>query len=432
VKEQLMESVENGETHSDSMNGSTDSVRKRRLSSPPDTTKDDSSKQAKTFRPTNAMTEFRLSLQPAAQYTKNQVKAPFQLPVQIASFSYDESRGLHHDDRSRKYYHPPPPRADLNRGFEALVSRDESVKEHLDSLLISLMRIPEKQNIQKANLITWRGMMTKLCTVLYEDRQDWEMNAMMVGETLFLEEHVGEKQRADKARQEEDSRMKRFGYYGYSFESWTCSQERRPRDPWDGNVNTNVQWCSIIKTKLGDSRCILAGEVDAVDAHTEKPIEVKTSMSIKNDRDAERFETKMLRFYMQSFLLGISKVVVGFRDHRGYLVTHQDFETLAMPRAVRGKPHAWDPTACLNLASQLISSIRSYITEDSQSSAHLPPLDEAEKSSGYPVYRIHFDYRNQQVTASPLNYNDVLDQVKGGSDSGRVGFLLSEFYEWMK
>lgn len=34
-------------------------------------------------------------------------------------------------------------------------------------------------------------------------------------------------------------------------------------------------------------------------------VELKTSMTIKNQRDEERFEIKMLRFYTQSFLLGI-------------------------------------------------------------------------------------------------------------------------------
>ncbi len=103
-------------------------------------------------------------------------------------------------------------------------------------------------------------------------------------------------------------------------------------------------------------------------------------MQIRNARDEERFEKKMLRFCetapslvpddpapdmpvttdMQSFLLGIPTVVVGFRDHKGmlwvrlthsnagsatplltcgFLFTqqHQEFSTLEMPRLVRGK-----------------------------------------------------------------------------------------------
>lgn len=373
----------------------------------------------------------RIGLHPVSHYAQSSSgSAPFQQPVAIASFSYDESRTLHHDDRSRRYYHAPPPRADLNRGFEKRIERDESVNEHLDSLLLSLMRLADKgrdEQIRKANLITWRGMMTKLCTLLYEDRQGFAMNAMVVGNTLYLEEHVGQAQRADKARQQADARLQRFTYYGYSFESWTCASERQPRDAWDGNVNTNVQWCSIVKTKLGDTRCILAGEVDAVDASTQASIEVKTSMQIRNPRDEERFETKMLRFYMQSFLLGIARIVVGFRDQRGFLVTHQDFETLAMPRAVRGKAHAWNPAVCLNFASDLLTSIRGHLAKAKP--VNPPPVEEAEKSDGYPVHRITFDYASKQVTVAPLTPLEIQEQVKGGQEAGRVGFLLSSYYD---
>ena len=61
-------------------------------------------------------------------------------------------------------------------------------------------------------------------------------------------------------------------YYGYAFESYcTCEMPntRGPRSPkhppgWGGDVNTNVQWCSVVRTKLGDRRMIIGGEVDCV------------------------------------------------------------------------------------------------------------------------------------------------------------------------
>ena len=29
-------------------------------------------------------------------------------------------------------------------------------------------------------------------------------------------------------------------------------------------MDTNVQWCSVVKTKLGDTRIVIGGEVDCV------------------------------------------------------------------------------------------------------------------------------------------------------------------------
>ena len=64
-------------------------------------------------------------------------------------------------------------------------------------------------------------------------------------------------------------------YYGYSFESY-CTSESPPDSHssagvqathalgWGGDVNTNIQWCSVVRTKLGETRMILGGEVDCV------------------------------------------------------------------------------------------------------------------------------------------------------------------------
>lgn len=66
-------------------------------------------------------------------------------------------------------------------------------------------------------------------------------------------------------------------YYGYAFESYctadtprrsnaeatTTSRTRVPLG-WNGDVNNNVQWCSVIRTKLGDTRILIGGEVDCV------------------------------------------------------------------------------------------------------------------------------------------------------------------------
>ncbi len=63
-------------------------------------------------------------------------------------------------------------------------------------------------------------------------------------------------------------------YYGYSFESYCTSSSPNGQESqieatqhakgWGGDVDTNVQWCSIVKTKLGNDRLVIGGEVDCV------------------------------------------------------------------------------------------------------------------------------------------------------------------------
>ena len=108
-------------------------------------------------------------------------------------------------------------------------------------------------------------------------------------------------------------------------------------------MNTNVQWCHIMKTKLGNNRIIIGGEVDCVetlDAGTEREregvVELKTNLRVDSADDQNRLDAKMLKMYMQSFLLGVRTIVIGFRDQQGMLLSHKSFRPADLPRLVRG------------------------------------------------------------------------------------------------
>lgn len=53
-------------------------------------------------------------------------------------------------------------------------------------------------------------------------------------------------------------------YYGYAFESWCTASRPDAPSGWGGDVDTSVQWCRVVKTKLGDTRIVIGGEVDCV------------------------------------------------------------------------------------------------------------------------------------------------------------------------
>jgi RAT1-interacting protein len=62
-----------------------------------------------------------------------------------------------------RYYFPPRIGADLCRGFDAFEKQDDTADEHLDSLLKTIAA-HEQETGQKgdADVITWRGMMSKV------------------------------------------------------------------------------------------------------------------------------------------------------------------------------------------------------------------------------------------------------------------------------
>lgn len=161
-------------------------------------------------------------------------------------------------------------------------------------------------------------------------------------------------------------------------------------------VNTNAQYCSVVRTRLGPVSLLLGGEVDccfdykpvqdedsvvdseddysgmrppsatkALESIVSHYVELKTSKAISSDRDRTSFEKfKLLKFWAQSFLLGIPRIIVGFRDDNGTLVEEETFETLKIPGLVREGTGAWDGNVCINFAGEVLNFIRANVSDD--------------------------------------------------------------------
>ena len=109
-------------------------------------------------------------------------------PREFTYFSFDDQHVLKPLSlESLTYYYPPvfgapgaqEPRLDLSSGFETFKQRDDTVDEHLDGLLDTLQAHEERELARigseggeiavvrtKADVITWRGMMTKVRLLL--------------------------------------------------------------------------------------------------------------------------------------------------------------------------------------------------------------------------------------------------------------------------
>ena len=84
-------------------------------------------------------------------------------------------------------------------------------------------------------------------------------------------------------------------------------------------------------------------------------VELKTSAGIENDRDMLKYERKLLKFWIQSFLLGVPKIIVGFRNRDGILQSLEELETKSIPGLVkrRGKG-TWDGNVCINFTASFL------------------------------------------------------------------------------
>ncbi|KAG0097847.1 hypothetical protein BGZ93_001799 [Podila epicladia] len=154
-----------------------------------------------------------------------------------------------------------------------------------------------------------------------------------------------------------------------------------PNDPvllarLDGIVDTNLQYCTVARTKIGQNSIIMGAEVDCTSEPKKPPphnplsnyIELKTSRVISNPREQSSFEKhKLLKFWAQSFLPGIPTIIVGFRDDDGNVVHVQTFKTMEIPRLVRGKEGAWDTTICINFLDAVLSFLKRLVIKDDPS-----------------------------------------------------------------
>ena len=82
---------------------------------------------------------------------------------EITYFSYDEDHKFRHDASSLRYYYPPSLPCDLNAGFDTFRQLDDTADDHLDGLLEAVIAYEkEKGSKVETDIITWRGMMTKV------------------------------------------------------------------------------------------------------------------------------------------------------------------------------------------------------------------------------------------------------------------------------
>lgn len=216
-------------------------------------------------------------------------------------------------------------------------------------------------------------MITKLMSAIFSDRDGFEMNATLFQDTIFLEENHSYKLTSQARQSQQVTQPGRcsqdmMSYWGYKFETlcllpstWANTPREYIENRENEIVNNYAQYCSVVRTGIGKHVMVLGGEVDAVwdvkptDDSPINWVELKTSADIRNDRDMVTFERKLMKFWIQSFLLGVPKIIVGFRTPDGILKRIEEMDTASIPGTVkrRGKG-TWDGNMCINFTSAFL------------------------------------------------------------------------------
>jgi RAT1-interacting protein len=134
------------------------------------------------------------------------------------------------------------------------------------------------------------------------------------------------------------------------------------------NTDPGANFNSVVQTTIGDLRMIVCGEVDcySADPPEQNYLELKTARLFSTDRGRENFEKhKLLKYWAQSFTVGVPRVVVGFRDEKGIVRKNQRFHTLKIPQLVAGREEEmWDHKICLNFMHGLLAWVYRTVVDD--------------------------------------------------------------------
>ncbi|KAK9698867.1 hypothetical protein RND81_08G137200 [Saponaria officinalis] len=284
----------------------------------------------------------------------------FQEPCELACYSRAEGGDVFFDDRNVRLFKrliSEDIGADLNEGFDTFVEKKDLGSQGFGDMLACIRnkRIP----LQNMHFVTYRNNLNKIMATAYIRNEPWEMGVHKRKGVVYLDVH----KLPERPQSELDRRR---SYWGYCFE--TLATEDPNRDSGEGihHIDANVEYCAVIKTKLGAHRILMGAEMDCCDSTNDGRkfyVELKTSRELDYHTE-ERYERlKLLKFWIQSFLAGVPYIVVGFRDDSGRLVRTERMRTKDINHRVKMKGY-WQGGVCLAFADEVLCWLYGTVKEN--------------------------------------------------------------------
>eukprot|EP00386_Alphamonas_edax_P001266 GDKI01003698.1.p1 GENE.GDKI01003698.1~~GDKI01003698.1.p1 ORF type:complete len:360 (+),score=68.85 GDKI01003698.1:39-1118(+) len=280
----------------------------------------------------------------------------FGQPIEVAHFSYSQKGGLRFDRSSLKTFRPPPTPYNLNEGFETYAQQQHSdngaVGESkssapLDRILQAHSHHQPATSIYNYDLVTYRNNINKLMLTPFNTHPQygaWSMGVHRVNNTIFLDVHTHD--------EGGDAEQQKVFYRGYKFEHICTADD--PRTP----VDTSDEYCTVVKTRVGDRRLLIGAEIDGWDPAGNSYVELKLVLPPNNPRSNDAFlRDKLLKFFIQSHVAGVPTIVCGERDHSGTLQALRPIKTVKIPCMAneRNPPNVrWDHRVSVRFLNSII------------------------------------------------------------------------------
>lgn len=306
--------------------------------------------------------------------------ATLRRPMFIGDFSLDGKRQFCHDKRnlhfiSLDWHTSKKVEYDLNMALDKMTRKDfeETSTEKLDRLLEWILqntyKFHTKDSAEKplhclsTDFVCFRGLLTELLCTPYENREGWIVCATKFCSTIYLCAYdTPEKQ---SRRENETDLQRKMSAWGYKFEHYMTDGSNT-----EEGVNENEEYCCVVRSRLESHSLVYGAEVDGADPSKYKTphsdlkafVELKTSKELITDNDYRSlYRFKLKKWWSQSYLVGIPRVVCGFRDAEGIVHTLNTYEVEEMPFISKDY---WKPAVMLNFLNKFLDFVKIHVQVD--------------------------------------------------------------------
>lgn len=238
----------------------------------------------------------------------------------------------------------------------------------LNKSLFQLKSGIETQSKLHTDFVTYRGVLTKIMTMPYENRGDVLICASKFKGTIYMCLFTSDSAMAEE--QNRDERNNQMSYGGFRFEKYIT----RPCDD-SAQVESSdckYEYALVVRTRLASHSLVYGAEMDclvdarkAVDPQPRDFAEIKTAHEVCNARQMDnRRKFQMIRWWAQCYLIGIRNLICGNRNDSLTVTSIDRYITHDLPEVC--KQH-WTPTICLNFLDQFLSFMKATIHHDDPS-----------------------------------------------------------------
>eukprot|EP00878_Enallax_costatus_P037428 GHUV01042278.1.p1 GENE.GHUV01042278.1~~GHUV01042278.1.p1 ORF type:complete len:214 (+),score=57.23 GHUV01042278.1:345-986(+) len=134
--------------------------------------------------------------------------------------------------------------------------------------------------------------------------------------------------------------------------------------PGQDHVDATSEFAVVVQYQLGQHRVLMAAEVDAMKDDGDGPVKGRPYVELKTYKIAAHskavgalYKEKHPRWWVQSYLAGISTLVLGGRDHNGQLHKVQEVPVQLLPGLSAQAGQKWDPDALLAFGDAVLGWI---------------------------------------------------------------------------